>query len=428
MPRGTGSPGSVTSTASARSAASSSRVSSRSRSSRVQPLELAAHAVQLLAARSAQLGRQARRARAARASARSSARAPRRARPRARRPWWPARAARAPGVPGWPRPPWTSPRRCRDEGRLPRGTTLLAPCRRLSLSARSAASRPAREVNFGGPSARGLSVTAPLPVEDGARLLVSVGAGAAILPRVRRGAAAPGGEPYERLGPLYDRWCAGVDHDIAFYVLACEGATGPIVELGAGSGRIAVELARHGHRVIALDASPAMLAQAERRARRHGVDDLLETVLGDLRDPPALPPSDRVIAPVPHVHAPRGRRRAPPRPERRRRRCWPRAASSSSTSSSPAPPTSARRTTAGSRAARASASARSGTRPKRGSSSTCACPAVSSAMTLEWRSAEEWRALCLEAGLTVLSSRKRASAASPWAISTGDQVYICALA
>jgi len=81
---------------------------------------------------------------------------------------------------------------------------------------------------------------------------------------VRRGAAAPGGEPYERLGPLYDRWCAGVDHDIAFYVLTCEGASGPIIELGAGSGRIAVELARHGHRVIALDASPAMLAQAQR--------------------------------------------------------------------------------------------------------------------------------------------------------------------
>ena len=88
---------------------------------------------------------------------------------------------------------------------------------------------------------------------------------------MRRGAAAPGGEPYERLGPLYDRWCAGVDHDIPFYVLACEGADGPIIELGAGSGRIAVELARHGHRVIALDAAPAMLAQAERRAQRYGV-------------------------------------------------------------------------------------------------------------------------------------------------------------
>jgi SAM-dependent methyltransferase len=109
------------------------------------------------------------------------------------------------------------------------------------------------------------------------------------------GAAAPGGEPYERLGPLYDRWCAGVDHDIPFYVLTCEGATGPIVELGAGSGRISVELARHGHRVIALDASPVMLAQAQRRAQRLGVS--LETVVGDLRTPPALPQTDRVIAP-----------------------------------------------------------------------------------------------------------------------------------
>ena len=73
--------------------------------------------------------------------------------------------------------------------------------------------------------------------------------------------------------------------------------TGPVIELGAGSGRIAVELARHGHRVIALDAAPAMLAQAERRARGYGVEALLETVVGDLRDPPPLPPSDRVIAP-----------------------------------------------------------------------------------------------------------------------------------
>src|SRR4029079_19679044 len=98
-----------------------------------------------------------------------------------------------------------------------------------------------------------------------------------------------------RLGPLYDRWCAGVDHDIPFYVLACEGAAGPIIELGAGSGRVAVELARHGHRVIALDAAPAMLAQATRRALRHDV--ALEIVLGDLLHPPDLPPGDRVIAP-----------------------------------------------------------------------------------------------------------------------------------
>jgi len=152
-------------------------------------------------------------------------------------------------------------------------------------------------VNFGEPSARGLSVTAPLPHPDGARLLVSVGAGTAILPRVRARAAAPGGEPYEQLGPLYDRWCAGVDHDIAFYVLLCEDAAGPIIELGAGSGRIAVELARHGHDVIALDAAPAMLAQAARTAQRFGVADRVELIVGDLLHPPPLPASDRVLAP-----------------------------------------------------------------------------------------------------------------------------------
>ena len=181
------------------------------------------------------------------------------------------------------------PASMQGRGERPRGTTLLAPLAAPLASARSAASRPAREVNFGGPSARGLSVSAPLPVADGARLLVSVGAGAAILPRVRRGAAAPGGEPYERLGPLYDRWCAGVDHDIAVLRRSpARARPGRSSSSGAGSGRIAVELARHGHRVIALDAAPAMLAQARApRAARYGVADLLETVVGDLRDPPA---------------------------------------------------------------------------------------------------------------------------------------------
>ena len=261
MPRGTGSPGSVTSTAaagaphraraprSARAAACAAARARRARGSAPGRALRAARPAGAPSSRRASVSALERPSASTRASSSSSAVV---ARSSCSRPCRSRLAASSIDIPA----------SMQGRGRLPRGTTLLAPCRRHSLSARSTASRPAREVNFDGPSARGLSVTAPLPVADGARLLVSVGAGAAILPRVRRGAAAPGGEPYERLGPLYDRWCAGVDHDIPFYVLACEGAAGPIIELGAGSGRIAVELARHGHRVIALDASPAMLAQA----------------------------------------------------------------------------------------------------------------------------------------------------------------------
>ena len=311
MPRGTGSPGSVTSTAAVRSSTSSSLASRRSRSATCRrsssprtrfsscPRAPRSSAGRAPSSRRASVSALERPSASTRASSSS-------------RPSWPARAARAPALEGGG-VLHCHPRVDAGTRELPRGTTLLAP--------HSGASRfrpfDGVSTGSGGELRRiaraGALSHGPAPCADSARLLVSVGAGAAILPRATS-AAAPGGEPYEQLGSLYDRWCAGVDHDIAFYVLACEGAAGPIMELGAGSGRIAVELARHGHRVVALDASPAMLAQARRRARRLGVDGLLETVLGDLRDPPALPherPRDRS---VPDVHAPVRRRRAAPRP------------------------------------------------------------------------------------------------------------------
>jgi SAM-dependent methyltransferase len=257
-----------------------------------------------------------------------------------------------------------------------------------------------------------------------ARLLVSVGTGGAILPRVRRRAAAPGGEAYEQLGPLYDRWCAGVDHDIAFYVLACEGAAGPIIELGAGSGRISVELARHGHRVIALDAAPAMLAQAERRARRYDVAGLLETVVGDLRDPPAdLPRSECVIAPFrTFMHLAGDAERL-------------QALTAAASLLTPGgqfvfdvfEPTAADiRVTHDRWIARREGISE---RPlwdaeERRLALDVRLPGRVVSMTLEWRSAEEWRALCAAAGLDVISAQSGFDG-TPLTDQQGDQVYIC---
>ena len=107
------------------------------------------------------------------------------------------------------------------------------------------------------------------------------------------------------LGALYDVWCSDVDYDVGFYLLFCEGARDPVIELGAGTGRVAVELCRHGHAVVALDGSAAMLAQARAQAERHGVGALLETVHADLRSPPPRGPVECVIAPfrtLMHLH------------------------------------------------------------------------------------------------------------------------------
>jgi ubiquinone/menaquinone biosynthesis C-methylase UbiE len=87
----------------------------------------------------------------------------------------------------------------------------------------------------------------------------------------------------EAFADRYEEWSAHMTADIAFYVaLACE-AQGPLVELAIGNGRVAIPVAQAtGQRVIGVDSSPAMLAQARRRAADAGVElDLRE---GDMRD------------------------------------------------------------------------------------------------------------------------------------------------
>jgi len=68
--------------------------------------------------------------------------------------------------------------------------------------------------------------------------------------------------------------------DVDWFRSVVSGGSGPILELGCGSGRIAVALARDGHTVVGLDRSPAMLARAAERAAGAGVT--LELVRGDL--------------------------------------------------------------------------------------------------------------------------------------------------
>lgn len=119
--------------------------------------------------------------------------------------------------------------------------------------------------------------------------------------------AIGGGEPYEQLGELYDAWCAEVVEDIPFYVgLATALATEmerdalDVVELGGGSGRIAVPLAQAGHRVTAIDASRAQLERLAARADAAGVAGRTCTVQGDMRELGRLVPSgtaDMVLVP-----------------------------------------------------------------------------------------------------------------------------------
>ena len=91
---------------------------------------------------------------------------------------------------------------------------------------------------------------------------------------------------YDPIARLYDPWSAGVVEDISFYVDEALAAGGTVVELGVGTGRIAIPTAMVGVNVIGVDSSEGMLAVCGERAREAGVDALLDLRLGDLRRPP----------------------------------------------------------------------------------------------------------------------------------------------
>jgi SAM-dependent methyltransferase len=96
---------------------------------------------------------------------------------------------------------------------------------------------------------------------------------------------------YDAIAELYDPWSRSVVEDVPFYVAEARKAGGPIVELGVGTGRIAVPTAAAGVAVIGVDSSAGMLEICRRYARAEGVEELLDLRLGDLASPPV---SERV--------------------------------------------------------------------------------------------------------------------------------------
>jgi SAM-dependent methyltransferase len=103
--------------------------------------------------------------------------------------------------------------------------------------------------------------------------------------------------PYDAIAELYDPWSRSVVEDVAFYLDEARGARPPVVELGVGTGRIAVPVAAEGIRVVGVDSSAGMLAVCRERAELAGVGDRLDIRLGDLRQPPVEGPVELVICP-----------------------------------------------------------------------------------------------------------------------------------
>lgn len=83
---------------------------------------------------------------------------------------------------------------------------------------------------------------------------------------------------------LYDLQYASYRDDIPFYLRLADELGGPVLEIGAGTGRLTEALAAAGHEVVAVDRSEAMLARAEVRLASHVSSGRVHLVQRDMRE------------------------------------------------------------------------------------------------------------------------------------------------
>jgi SAM-dependent methyltransferase len=94
----------------------------------------------------------------------------------------------------------------------------------------------------------------------------------------------------------HDVECASYVADLPLWRELAAEQEGPLLEVGCGTGRVALDLAAHGHAVTALDADPALVRELRRRARERSLR--MEAVTADARSF-ALPGRFRLaIAPM----------------------------------------------------------------------------------------------------------------------------------
>jgi SAM-dependent methyltransferase len=92
----------------------------------------------------------------------------------------------------------------------------------------------------------------------------------------------------------HDLECGGYRQDLELWLNLADAHPGPVLDVGAGTGRVAIELARAGHSVIALDADRTLLAELRRRA-----DGLpLETICADARNFGLTEPAGVCLVPM----------------------------------------------------------------------------------------------------------------------------------
>ena len=74
--------------------------------------------------------------------------------------------------------------------------------------------------------------------------------------------------PFSVIADYYDLDLGDFQEDVSLYDNLARRTELPVLELGAGTGRVAIPLAKSGHTVVGIDSSEAMLAVARHKAGR----------------------------------------------------------------------------------------------------------------------------------------------------------------
>src|SRR6185295_2933735 len=84
---------------------------------------------------------------------------------------------------------------------------------------------------------------------------------------------------YDHVGPYRSR------PDVAFFLNEAVNAAGPVAEIGCGTGRVLIPIARAGIEIVGIDSSPRMLNVCRERLDREeqAVQSRVRLVQADMR-------------------------------------------------------------------------------------------------------------------------------------------------
>jgi len=107
----------------------------------------------------------------------------------------------------------------------------------------------------------------------------------------------------------HDAECGSYGGDLAIWEEIAAARPGPILDLGAGTGRVALHLGARGHEVVAVEADPELAATLATRASERGLPVSVECA--DAREFERAGAFGLIVAPMQFVHllgGPEGRR------------------------------------------------------------------------------------------------------------------------